>query len=413
MARARNMPPPHAPEAPVIRRHAPDYGVFAVVAVLVVFGLIAVYSSSYALGVVEFDDANHYLKRQAFWGAVGFLGLLVVMNIDYRILKRLSPILMLGAIVTLGLVLVPGLSVEQNGAQSWLAIGPVVGQPSEFAKLAVLVYMSAWLAAKGKAVVQDFTMGVLPFIGMVGLVIGLILVQPDLGTAVMIAIITGALFWVAGARLVHVLTLAGTTAAAAGVLIVSAGYRMDRIFAFTSAESDPMGVGFHTLQLLVAFGSGGLTGLGLGVSRQKFFYVFGAHTDGVLAIMGEELGFVGVMVVLALFLLLIWRGVVIAKRAPDAFGSLLATGIVAWIGFQMLMNVGGVTRLIPLTGIPLPFVSYGGSALAATLIAVGLLLSISRYAVFKKPVPETPQRGAVPTRPLARDRAPAAQGGSR
>jgi cell division protein FtsW len=320
---------------------------------------------------------------------------------------------MLGAIVALALVLVPGLSVTQNGAQSWLAIGPIVGQPSEFAKLAVLIYMSAWLAAKGKAVVQDFTMGVLPFIGMVGLVIGLILVQPDLGTAVMIAIITGALFWVAGARLVHVMTLAGTTAAVAAVLVVSAGYRMDRIFAFTSAESDPMGVGFHTLQLLVAFGSGGLTGLGLGVSRQKFFYVFGAHTDGVLAIMGEELGFVGVMVVLALFALLLWRGIVIAKRAPDAFGSLLATGIVAWIGFQMLMNVGGVTRLIPLTGIPLPLVSYGGSALAATLIAIGLLLSISRYSVFKKPVPETPQRGAVATRPLARDHAPAAGGGAR
>ena len=215
-------------------------------------------------------------------------------------------------------------------------------------------------------------MGVLPFIGMVGLVIGLIMLEPDLGTAVMIAIITGTLFFVAGARLVHVLTLAGTTLAVAGVLIVSAGYRIDRILAFTSAESDPMGVGFHTLQLLVAFGSGGLTGLGLGVSRQKFFYVYGAHTDGVLAIMGEELGFVGVMVVLALFLVADLAGRHHrASALPTRFGSLLATGIVAWIGFQMLMNVGGVTRLIPLTGIPLPFLSYGGSALAATLFAVG------------------------------------------
>jgi cell division protein FtsW len=174
------------------------------------------------------------------------------------------------------------------------------------------------------------------------------------------------------------------------LLIVTGGYRMDRILSFTSAESDPTGVGFQTLQLLVAFGSGGVWGMGLGVSRQKFFYVPGSHTDGVLAIVGEEIGLVGVLVVLGLFLVLFWRGWTIMRRAPDTFGSLLVAGVLAWFAFQLLINVGGVTRLIPLTGIPLPFLSAGGSSLLVSLVAIGLLLSVSRYAVLEAE-PERPR----------------------
>jgi len=236
---------------------------------------------------------------------------------------------------------------------------------------------------------------VLPFVSMVGLVSALIMLEPDLGTAMMVGVITGSLFFVAGARLKHVFALAASAGTAATVLVIAAGYRMDRILSFTSAEHDPTGVGFHTLQLLVAFGSGGMTGLGLGTSRQKFFYVPGSHTDGILAIIGEELGFIGAAAVLLLFGLLLWRGVLIARRAPDAFGAYLATGVVAWIGFQMLINVGGVTRLLPLTGIPLPLVSYGGSALAALMAAVGLLLAVSRYTVVAEQPEDAPVRGAV------------------
>ncbi|MBM4415703.1 MAG: putative lipid II flippase FtsW [Chloroflexi bacterium] len=379
-----------------VRRHGPDYALLAVLLVLTVVGLIAVYSSSYALGYAQYGDANYFVKRQIVFIAIGLGCMFVAMTMNYRVLLRLSPLIMLAALVGLAAVLVPGIGVEQNGAQRWIqpsAALPAL-QPSEFAKLAVLVYMAAWLAAKGE-VVRDLSLGVLPFVGMVALVGALIMLEPDLGTAVIIAAITGALFFVAGARLTHVLALASASTLAFVLLVSSGGYRTERILSFTSAEDDPTGVGFHTLQLLVAFGSGGLSGLGLGVSRQKFFFIPGSHTDGVLAIIGEELGFIGVVMVLLLFALLLWRGLRIAQRAPDRFGSLLATGVCAWLAFQLLINAGGVTRSIPLTGIPLPLLSYGGSATIATLSAIGVLLSVSRSAALGDLAREPPTRGVL------------------
>jgi cell division protein FtsW len=299
--------------------------------------------------------------------------------IDYRVLMRLSLLIMFVALVALALVLVPGIGREQNGARSWIAIGPLPPlQPSEFAKLAVLIYLSAWLAAKGD-LLHDLALGVLPFVSMVGIVGALIILEPDVGTALIVAAITGTLFFIAGAKLMHVVTLAASGLFMLTVLILSGGYRMDRITAFTSAESDPTGVGFHALQLMVAFGSGGFGGLGLGVSRQKFFYVPGAHTDGILAIIGEELGYIGVFLVVLLMLVLLYRGWLAVRDAADPFGSLLAVGILAWIAFQSLVNIGGVARLMPLTGIPLPLISYGGTSLIATMAALGVLLSVTRY----------------------------------
>jgi cell division protein FtsW len=373
-----------------VRRHAPDYGLLTTVLTLLIVGLIFVYSSSYVFAEVEYGDPNHFIKRQMMFAVLGLIGLVAVMQLDYRYLRRLSPLLMLGALFGLAAVLMPGVGVESNGALRWIQIGPLPPvQPSEFAKLAVLIYMAAWLASRGDAL-HNFSLGVLPFIGMVGLVGALIMLEPDLGTTVMIAVITGTLFFIAGARLIHVMALAGSGVVMGTLLILTGGYRMDRILSFTSAESDPTGVGFQTLQLLVAFGSGGVWGLGLGVSRQKFFYVPGSHTDGVLAIIGEEIGFVGVLVVLALFFMLFWRAWLIMRRAPDVFGSLIAAGVLAWFAFQLLLNVGGVTRLIPLTGIPLPLLSAGGSSLMVSLVAIGLLLSVSRYAAFT-PEPEKPR----------------------
>ena len=267
-------------------------------------------------------------------------------------------------------------------------------QPSEFAKLAVLVYLAACLAAKGPTV-RDVALGVVPFVGMVGLVTSLVLLEPDLGTAMLIALITGTLFFVSGARLIHLLALVATAATFTATFVLVGGYGMSRIISFTSPDSDPQGIGFQTLQMLVALGSGGLTGLGLGVSRQKFFYVPASHTDGVLSIIGEELGFVGVTVVLLLFALLLWRGLRIMQRAADPFGSLLAAGVLAWIAFQLLLNVGSVTRSIPLPGIPLPFISYGGSSLAMTLTAIGVLLPVSRYAAIEDPQLDPRTRGVV------------------
>jgi len=379
----------------VARRHGPDYLLLSVLTVILVIGLIAVYSSSYALGYAQFDDPNYFIKKQILFGALGVAGMLIVMNIDYRILMRLSPLLMLAALLGLAAVLLPGIGVEQNGARRWVAFGPLPPvQPSEFAKVAVLVYMAAWLAAKGDTV-KDFSLGVMPFVGMVGLIGALIMLEPDMGTTMMVALITGTLFFVAGARLTHLVALVGSALVMAVVLILSHGYRADRLTAFTSAEDDPTGVGFHALQMLVAFGSGGISGLGLGVSRQKFFYVPGSHTDGILAIIGEELGFIGVTVVLLLFAVFLWRGLRIAMRAPDRFGSLIATGVIAWVALQLVINVGGVTRSIPLTGIPLPFLSYGGASLMALLLAVGLLLSVSRYAAIEDVERTQPTRGVL------------------
>ncbi|MSQ30111.1 MAG: putative lipid II flippase FtsW [Dehalococcoidia bacterium] len=378
MMRADGSQPRRAPGARVAA-HAPDYLLLTSVIVLCVFGLIAVYSSSYALGTAQFKDANYFIKRQMFSLLLGTIAMAIAMRVHYRLLMPLSPLIMLVALVGLAAVLVPGVSHSANGAARWIAIGPLPPiQPSEFAKLAVLIYLSAWLAAKGD-LLHDLTLGVLPFVGMVGIVGALIVLEPDLGTALVVAAITGTLFFVAGAKLIHVITLAASGLLMLAVLILSGGYRMDRIIAFTSAEDDPSGVGFHALQLLVAFGSGGFGGLGLGVSRQKFFYVPGSHTDGILAIIGEELGYVGVFMVMALFLVLLYRGWVAVRDAEDPFGSLLAVGVLSWIAFQLLINAAGVTRLLPLTGIPLPLISFGGTSLIMTMAAIGILLSVTRY----------------------------------
>ncbi|MBM4410279.1 MAG: putative lipid II flippase FtsW [Chloroflexi bacterium] len=380
--------------------HAPDYLLLTVVLLLSVIGIIAVYSASYALGERQFNDPNFFVKRQAIFMVAGLLIMAVTMRLPYHALMRLSPLVMLAAVAGLALVLVPGIGYEQNGARSWIRIGGIPPlQPSEFAKFGVIVYLAAWLTAKGDQL-RDFSLGVVPFVAMVGFVVALIMLEGDLGTTIVVGAITGTLFFIAGARLTHTLTLATSAVLAAGVLLATGDqYRMDRLTSFLHAENDPQGTGFHTLQLLVAFGSGGIDGLGLGVSRQKFFYVPGAHTDGVLAIIGEELGFIGTCMVIGLFMLLLARGWMIVKRADGQFGSLMAAGILAWIAFQALINIGGVTRLMPLTGIPLPFVSYGGTALLAIFAATGVLLSISRYTVEPAPArtPVAASRRATPS----------------
>jgi cell division protein FtsW len=360
--------------------------------VLVVLGILAVYSSSFALGLLEFGDANYFVFRQVFFALAGGAAVVVLMKSDYRQLRVLSPLLMLAAILGLVLVLVPGIGLERNGATRWISVGGPVPplQPSEFAKLALIIYVSAWLAGRGDEVKQFWT-GFFPFVFLVGFVAGLIMLQPDLGTTSVIVLTTLTLVYVAGASLTHVAAFAGVASVAAGLLVLSGDYRADRIFAFIAAEDDPSGRGFHTLQILIALGSGGVDGLGLGASRQKFFYVPGAHTDGIFAIIGEELGFIGCAFVIILFAVLIFRGFRVIVRARDDFGSLLAVGIVSWIGYQTIINIGGITRSMPLTGVPLPFLSYGGSALMAMLAAVGILLSVSRYGIDAKSLSAKPK----------------------
>jgi cell division protein FtsW len=361
-----------------LRPGRPDYAILVTALALVVIGLIFVYSSSFAIALAEYDNANYFLLRQLGASLIGLIAMFTLMRVDYRKLRIVSPVLMLAAVLALTAVLVVGSDVY--GARRWIALGPLPPfQPSEFAKLALIIYIAAWLASRGRDV-QSFALGLAPFILLVGLVAALILMEPDTGTAAIVVMTTVALFFLAGGSLTHVFTLAGIGAVAGLLLILGGEYRADRIFAFTSAEQDPSGVGFQTVQLLIALGSGGIEGLGLGVSRQKFFYVPGAHTDGVFAIIGEETGFIGSMIVIVLFAYLVYKGFRVAMNARDEFGSYLAMGVVCWIAFQALINIGGITRSIPLTGIPLPFVSYGGSSLIMVMAGVGILLNVSRYS---------------------------------
>jgi cell division protein FtsW len=361
-----------------LRPGRPDYAILVTALALVVVGLIFVYSSSFAIALADYNNVNYFLFRQLGSALIGLVAMFVMMRFDYRKLRLFSPLLML--IAVLSLVAVLAIGTEVNGARAWISLGSLPAfQPSEFAKLAVIIYIAAWLASRGREV-RTFALGLAPFILLVGLVAALILMEPDTGTAAIVVLTTVSLFFLAGGSLSHVFTLAGIGLVAGVLLIIGGDYRLDRLTAFTSAEDDPSGLGFQTIQLLIALGSGGIEGLGLGVSRQKFFYIPGAHTDGVFAIIGEETGFIGAMIVIGLFAYLIYRGFKVAMNARDEFGTYLAMGVICWISFQALINVGGITRSIPLTGIPLPFVSYGGSSLISIMAAIGVLLNVSRYS---------------------------------
>jgi len=266
------------------------------------------------------------------------------------------------------------------GAQRWLRMpSPLPSiQPSEFAKLAVVIYMSNWLAKKGEAVGR-FTTGLIPFGLMLAVVTALIMAQPDMGTSVIVVATAACIFFIAGANVFHFILAAAGGFAGFFYLIAVSGYRSERVRAFLDPWTDPKDTGWHTIQTLIALGSGGITGLGLGASRQKFYYVPNAHTDAIFAIIGEELGLVGVVAVILLFAAFAWRGFQIAFKAPDQFGRLLATGVTSLIVVQAITNVAVVTNTVPYTGITLPFISFGGSSLLVCLAGVGLLLAVSRF----------------------------------
>ena len=346
---------------------------------LLIVGLLAVYSASFAVGYLEFGDTNYFLARQFLFALVGVAVLIFFMRLGYQRLRALSVAMLLLALAGLLAVLIPGLGVERNGASRWLELGPLSVQPSEFAKLAVIVYMSAWLASRGR-LINKFSFGFVPFVLMVGVVGGLVIAEPDMGTTIIILLTASTLFFVAGAPLTHLGLLILVGGLISWGVIVSRDYQMDRLVSFVSPESDPQGTGFHIIQLLIALGSGGPAGLGWGASRQKFFYVPSAHTDGVFAILGEELGFIGLLAILGLFAFFLYRALRVTIRSRDQFAQLLGIGIVSWIAYQTLINIGGITRTIPLTGVPLPFLSYGGSSLISLLAAVGILLNLSRYS---------------------------------
>ncbi len=340
-------------------------------------GLIMVLSASSVSAYAQYGSSFVFFQRQAAYAAVGTVALLVTSRMRYDAWQRLAVPLLAVTMVLLALVLHPAAGIEAYGAARWISMGPVTVQPSEVAKLALVVFGASVLARRWNRLDEPAKLA-LPLLPVTVVVCGMVMLQPDLGTTVILA---GSIFLVAfaaGARLRY-LALAGAAGVAVGAgLIMSETYRRVRFLSFLHPWADAKGAGYQLVQSLIALGSGGWLGVGLGNSRQKWMYVPNAHTDFIFAILGEELGLMGEIVVLVAFGLLIYSGIRIAARAPDAFGRLLASGIVAWFGLQIVVNLGAVTGLLPITGVPLPFLSYGGSSLVVSLAAVGILVNIAR-----------------------------------
>ncbi|MDD2554288.1 MAG: putative lipid II flippase FtsW, partial [Desulfotomaculaceae bacterium] len=335
-----------------LKRKSPDFVLFITVMCLLSIGVIMVLSASEYKTLIYYNDSFYYFKRQLLWSLLGLTAMFIMMNYDYRRLQRyVIPFLGI-SFVLLVLVLIPGIGREVNESRRW--IGPFA--PAELVKLCIITF-TAYGLSRGRKRVKDFAGGVLPYLVVMGLAAALILKQPDLGTALSLSGIVIVMLFAAGARLTHLgaIALAGLAAVFSAIALMP--YRMSRFMAFLDPWADPQGDGFQIIQGLYAIGSGGLFGLGLGQSKQKFLYLPENHTDFIFAIIGEELGFIGAALVIMLFVLFIWRGLKIAIASQDPFASLLATGITAWVGVQAFMNIGVVTGSLPITGIPLPFLS--------------------------------------------------------
>jgi cell division protein FtsW len=344
-------------------------------ALLTVVGIVMVLSSSSVTAFQEFGSSFLFFNRQVVYAAVGVVGLVVVARTPYRVWQRIAVPLLGVTIILLILALTSGRAAY--GASRWLYVGPVSLQPAELAKLSLLAFTATVLTAKWKKL-DDLGHLVVPILPVLALVAGIVILQRDLGTTIILCGSVFLLLFVAGVRLKYLATGAAAGLLLSAALILGEGYRKERWLSFMDPGADPLRSGYQLIQGYIALGSGGWFGVGLGASRQKWGSVPNAHTDFIFAILGEELGLLGEFAVLALFGVLIYAGIRIAVRAPDTFGRLLAAGITGWLGLQAIVNLGAVTGLMPITGVPLPFVSYGGSALVVTLVAVGVLASIAR-----------------------------------
>ena len=373
--------------APVLRgpqreRHEPDWVLLLTVVALAALGILMVYSSTGPDGLVN-QNQFAIVGPQAMWGVLGALVMIVIMRVDYRYLRLISVPLFLIALALLAVVLTDGIGPLQpyvaGGSSRWLLIGPLPAMhPAELAKLALVIYLAHWLARRGGRT-ASLKEGLLPFLAILGLVVLLVFFEPDLGTDGVIALTGLVMFFVAGGRLAHFAVLVPAGLVAVAVAVSRNGYQMERVNAFINPWGDPLGAGHQTVQGLLALGLGGATGIGLGQSSQPGALTLPqAQNDFVFAVVGQELGFLGAVVVIGLYFVLAYRGIRIALSAPDTFGALLAAGITAWLVIQAFINIAVVVVLLPITGITLPFISAGGSSLLVSFAAIGILLSISR-----------------------------------
>jgi cell division protein FtsW len=350
-----------------------DYVLFLTVMALLIIGLMMVYSTTFDWSYAMTRNPLSLLMRQTMWVAMGLVAMAALSRIDYLWWQRLAIPIMMVAVVSLLLVLAFG-SVR-FGAQRTFLNGSI--QPSEPAKLAIIIYIAAWVSSKG-AKVRQMTYGMIPFAVLIGVVAGLIVLQPDFSTAILIVMTAGAMFFIAGADLLQVALGFAVSSGTFYVLIINSAHGSQRLQHYLVAWKDPESLSYHVQQALVALGSGGLFGRGLGAGYQKFGYLPAPHTDSVFAVLGEELGLAGCLIVIGLLALLAQRGFKIALEARDPFGAVLAVGLTCWLIFQAIINVAVMTAMIPFAGLPLPFLSMGGSSMVSSLAAIGLLLSVSR-----------------------------------
>lgn len=362
-----------------------DRTVLVVTYMLAFIGLIIMFSASGVMAETRYGDSTFFLKRQSLWLLLGLMALHWVAQRDYNMWKTLTPYGLVLTFVLLVLVLIPFLGTQVNGARRWLRVAGFSMQPGEIAKLSIVLYLASFLVRKEQDLVT-FSRGVLAPMAVVGTFAGLLLLEPDMGTAVFLTLLLFGLLFLGGTRLPHLLGMGMVLLAVAYTLIMQSDYRRRRLLNFLDPWQDPTDAGFQLTQSFVALGNGGLFGVGLGEGRQKLFFLPEAHADFVLALVGEELGFVGTGLLIGLFAILIVKGFKIAGQAPDAFGRHLAGGVTLLVGIQVLINMSVVSGLLPTKGLTLPFVSYGGSSLIMSLVAMGILLSISRAGPTDRPI---------------------------
>jgi cell division protein FtsW len=359
----------------------PDYAFLGLLALIVAFGFVVLTSATGPFAFQKFADGWWFVRHQALYGLLpGLLLFLVCSRLNYHVWQKYALHLLVLTLGLLVLVFIPGLAAPWGTSRSWISVAGFSFQPAELAKLTFVAYLAARFASRDASAAASAREGLVPFMAALGAVGVLMLLQPDLGTFLVISAASFAVYFVAGASWLHVGAIAATGVGLVAAMVAAAPYRLARFTSFLHPEADPLGAGYHVSQAFLAIGSGGLLGVGLGHSRQKYLYLPEVAGDSIFAVAAEELGFVVMLLFLLAFGAFVWRGMRIARRAPDAFGRLLVSGIMAWIFFQALFNIGSMVGLFPLTGVPLPFVSYGGTAMLVALAAMGVVTSVARQS---------------------------------
>jgi len=359
-------------------RQGTDHSILVLAVCLTCLGVVMVFSSSSIMAVRDYGDSLHFLKRQGAYAMLGFGVMALLMRIDLEVLRKAAwPVLAVCALLLVA-VLIPGVGKKVGGAARWIKIAGFTFQPAEFVKIGLVLFMAHSLARKQDKV-KSFRFGFLPYMLILAVLLGLLLAQPDLGSALTLGVVATAMLLVAGTRLSYLVSIGLFALPFLYFMVMNVDYRRRRILAFLNPWEDPSNTGFQIIQSWIAFGSGGAFGQGLGESKQKLFFLPEAHTDFIFSVIGEELGFIGVIVIAAMFMLLILRGLRTSLNAPNEFSCFLAFGITLLVGMQAFVNMAVVMGMVPTKGLALPFISYGGTSLVTTLAAIGILLNVSRH----------------------------------